>query len=624
MQLVKLLCVGMTMFLLFWFLFNKKPQIWENIRNRIEKIEDWKIKLSLFVFVFLSEGWMIFLRKLPISNDEVYSISGASFFAGYNWSEYMQFKKFYNFGYTMLMAPLYKIFEDPITIYRGMLLCNVLLHAITLMIVYHIIRKYFQCEKAISIAISIISTCNAFVLFFKGFIYNEMPLMLVVWLILLFLLELSQVKGRKRIILSALLGVIAAYAYIIHSRCIIIYVTMFILVVLFLIIYRKLLIEPISFTVLFGSFYYLEKNLIDYVQRELYLIGTDVVIQNSVKHVMTGTWRYRALTSLEGIADFIARIFTLSGALTIEMGGLFTIVTVIALYYFVKRFTKWRKGEEAFSTFIVFLFSFVSLFGMIAAIALTGASNGKMRFIAYSRYFMPFIGPFILYGLVILKKYHKMNLKWFVIWTAILTIIVGCVYLFYALPILDGESLKVVTSYYYFMAFTRYPLQMTYSKNVLCISFCLLVLFTGILLYLYKRKQMIALCSVSMIFAVSLVAVVEQKQCYPSSQMRYTICDKTYKIIENEKVLRNKDVFCLGNPVYQKGVLVSAYDHHLIYDVDRIKKNQVTVIFSSNIEDMDFYQPPYVYMLDQSECIGFWDENLCRYFEKQYQRYISK
>ena len=103
--------------------------------------------------------------------------------------------------------------------------------------------------------------------------------------------------------------------------------------------------------------------------------------------------------------SLISSFFSLAGATTIETGGLLTIVTVVAIYYVIKTFSDYRKGKGNKEIFILFLFSFVSLWGMVAAIALTGASNGKVRFVAYTRYFMPFIGPFLMVGLILLKKY---------------------------------------------------------------------------------------------------------------------------------------------------------------------------------------------------------------------------
>ncbi|MDD6071998.1 MAG: hypothetical protein PUC12_14490 [Clostridiales bacterium] len=618
MELLKLLFVYMVLFLIVWVILNKKPAIWKAITGRIERLSDRTIKCCLFLLVLLTQGGMIYFRKLPISADEVYSMSGASFFAGYNWSSYMHLKKFYNFGYTMIMAPVYKIFSDPVDIYRAMLFFNIIVHGIIVVIAYHVLSQKFKCSKCMSIGIALVSTCNAIILFFRGFIYNEIPLALVVWLVVWLLLELADSVGKKRIILSGILGMVAAYGYIIHSRCVIIFGTLGVLIVLYLLVYKKWLIQPVSFSVVFMGCFYFEKKLLDYVQQNLYLKGLDVTMPNSVEHVVTGTWRYSSLTSFEGIKKLISSFFSLAGAVTIETGGLLTIVTVVAIYYFIKTFKDYRKGKGNKELFIIMVFSFISLWGMVAAIALTGASNGKVRFVAYTRYFMPFIGPFLMLGLILLKNYSKFNYKKVVIWSGVITAIVGVVYVFYAYPILNGTTMREITSYYFFMAFARYPSQVKFSKNVFAIALAVLVLFTLIMLELYRRKQIIALCTVAVVFSIALSWSVEKRQCNPSSERRYEMSNATYELFQNDEIPDDKQVYCLGNDTYKKAVLVSAYDEKIEYDSAKMQVDNNVVLLTNRVDDLENYNVSYIFQLDKNEWIGFWDEKLNDSFEKKY------
>lgn len=623
MELLKLLFVCMVLFLIIWLVVGRKPAVWKSITCKIEMVSDRTIRWCLFLFILLSQGGMVFLRKLPISADEVYSMSGASFFAGYNWSSYMHLKKFYNFGYTMLMAPIYKLFSDPIAIYRAMLFYNVIVHGIIVVLAYHILSTKLKCSKSLSIGIALVSTCNALVLFFRGFIYNEIPLAFVVWMTLWLLLELAESKGKKRVILSGVLGGVTAYGYIIHSRCVIIFGTLAVLIVLFLMVYKKWLVQSVSFTVVFACCFYLEKMLMDYVQQHLYLKGLGVAMPNSVEHVVTGTWRYKSLTSLEGIKNLISSFFSLAGATTIETGGLLTIVTVVAIYYVIKTFSDYRKGKGNKEIFILFLFSFVSLWGMVAAIALTGASNGKVRFVAYTRYFMPFIGPFLMLGLILLKKYSSFHYKKIVIWSGILTAMVGAVYVFYAYPILNGKTMREITSYYFFMAFARYPSQVRFSKNVFAIALAVLVMFTLIMLELYRRKQIIALCMAAVIFSVSLTWSVENRQSSPASERRYAMSNATYELLQNEEELEDKKIYCLGDDTYKKAVLVTAYDEDIEYDSREMKRDDNSVLITNSVEDLQECNAAYIFKLDQNEWIGFWDEELRDGFEKEYIPYTG-
>lgn len=623
MELLKSLFIWMLLFGGIWLLLDRKKEVWTGITMQIENCRERRVYIFLFLFVILSQGWMVFLRTLPISADEAYSISGASFFAGFDWSSYMHMKKFYNFGYTMLLAPVYKLFHNPVTIYRVMLFCNIILHAFTVVIVYYIMRAKLKNSKCFSIAAAFVIACNAIVLFFRGFMYNEMPLALIIWLIILLLLELLDAAGRKRIILSAVLGGVLAYAYIIHSRCIIVYASLALLVFLFLIIYRKWLVQPVSLSAVFLTCIYFEKMLMDYVQENLYLKGLDEVMPNSVEHVVSGSWRYRSLTSLDGICDLICRFFSLAGAMTIETGGILTIVTVAVLYYLVKNFKKYRKGEENRQIFVLSVFSVISLWGMVAAIALTGASNGKFRFLAYTRYFMPFIGPFILTGLHIMKKYTSFNYKWLAVWSGILTVLVGVVYVFYVYPILNLKSMNEITSFYFFMAFARYPAQMKFSKNVFGIALGLLFLFTSGLLFLYKRKQMTAICAAVMIFSCVLMWTVEDRQCSPASERRYKVTDAAYQLLEEEEALESSKIYCAGTDYYKRSLLIMCYDDEIVYDEKDMQAGLDTVMVSNKPEYILEYEPKYIYQMDNNEWVGIWDEKWKADMDKWYQPYVE-
>ena len=621
MELLKLLFVTMIIFGIIWLVLEKKRGIWKGISEKVENLSNRRVCLGLFLFILLSEGWLVFLRKLPFVADEVYTLSGSAFFAGYNWSSYMHLHKFYNFGYTMLLMPLYKIFSDPIYIYRAMLFANVVVHALAVVIVYYIANRKLKCSKLSSIAIAFVSTCNSIILFFKGFVYNEMPLAFVVWLIILLLLELVESVGKKRVILSAILGFVTAYAYIIHSRCLVVFGTLAVLVLLYLIIYKKWVVQPVAFISIFSVCIYSGKMLVEYVKENLYLTGNDVLIGNSVEEVATGTWQYAALTSVEGIGKLICQFFSLAGGMSIETGGLLTIVSAASLYYLFKNFKQYRTGKISPSIFVLITYSFVSFWGMVVCIALAGASNGKARFLIYSRYLMPFLGTFLLLGLWILKKQKKQNGKWIGIWSGVLNLIVGAVFVFYSYPRLLGTSMKHNASLYFFIPFSRYTSSTKFAKNVFGIALLLLVAFTAIQLFLYYRKQFVAFCVVAMIFSVSLFWQIERLQCEPAAERRYQACNATYSMIKKDKLLDSKNIYCLGTEVYRKAVLVSAYDKNIGYDAKEIQINKDAVLLSNRVKDLEKYNATYIYQLDKNEWVGFWDDKITDDFEKIYTPY---
>ncbi len=626
MELIKLLMLWMFLFVAVWLFLGRKKEVWKRITAKVENCREGIIYLVLFLLVIFSQGWMVFMKTLPISSDEIYTMSGAAFFAGYDWSAYMHMKKFYNFGYTMLLAPIYKILSDPVAIYRAMLFCNIILHAIMVMTVYRIMRVGLKNSKCFSIAAAFVSTCNAIVLFFRGFIYNEMPLCLIVWLIILLALELlgeDGKNGKKRVLLSSLLGMVLAYSYIIHSRCIIIYAALSVVFLLFFIMYRKWIAQPVSFASAFFICVYLEKRLLNYVQERLYLQDSDVAMRNSVEYVVTGEWRYKSLTTLDGIKDILMRFFSLAGTMTIETGGILTIVTVVMLYYLVTNLKKIKQGKEDKQIFFMLLFTMICLWGMVAAIAITGASNGKIRFLAYTRYFMPFIGPFLLIGLNLMKQYKKPNFKWIIIWSGILTAVVGIIYVFYMYPLLLKKNMGEITSFYFFMAFARNPSQLKFTKDVFVIALGLLILFTAVLLFLYGKKQMIAMCAVVMVFSGALFWRTEERKSWPASERRFKLTDAAYHLIQNDVLVESGKVYCAGTDYYKKSLLFKAYDKDIVYDLNKMEIDHDTVMIADHPKYILEYHPEYIYRMDSNEWVGVWDKDLSDLLAEQYQPYTE-
>lgn len=619
MILLKYLIIGMFLLGIVWLIVDNNREIWKNAVVRLENCKERNVYIFLFFFIVLSQMVFVVFRKLPFIADEVYSLSGAAFFAGYDWSSYMSQHKFYNFGYTMLMAPLYKMFKNPVTIYRAMLFVNVLVFAVMFLIIYRIAEKHLKLKRHVAIAMAFACTFNSIVMFFKGFVYNELPLAFIMWLVLLLLLEIVDSAKGKRILLSALAGGVAAYGYLIHSRCIILFGALAFLIVLYLIVYKKWIVQPVACAGAFAICIYLERRIFNYVQANLYLKGLDSVMSNSVQQVVTSTSRYEILKSFDGIIRITKQFFSLSGAVSIETGGMLTIITVIFVCYLINNLKKMLSGKEKKKIFILIVFSTIAFWGIIACISLIGANNGYDRFLIYTRYFTPFVGPFLLTGLYLLKTYKKIQFKWVAIGTAIISLIVILVYIFYTFPQLDGHSMTGNGTMYLFIPFARYGGQMKFSKNVFGIALGLLVIFTMILLFLYRRKQFIAFSMVVTLFCFLLVVRVEQRQCKGAAERKYKASNATYTLLEQEDGFEDRDVYCVGGETYRKTVLISSYDKDIVFDLRNMQTGENAVLLSNKVDSLKTYEVPFIFQLDKNEWIGVWDPELKAALEQKYQ-----
>ena len=83
MELIKLLMIGMFLFGIVWIFFTRKRELWKRMTDHVEKWSNRNIQIGLFLLDLITQGGFVFLRKYPISADEIYSIAGSAFFAGY-------------------------------------------------------------------------------------------------------------------------------------------------------------------------------------------------------------------------------------------------------------------------------------------------------------------------------------------------------------------------------------------------------------------------------------------------------------------------------------------------------------------------------------------------------------
>ena len=58
---------------------------------------------------------------MTTGQDEFGTVASASYFAGYDWSAMVSEIKYYGFGYSILMAPIYWITDNPQIIFQVMI-----------------------------------------------------------------------------------------------------------------------------------------------------------------------------------------------------------------------------------------------------------------------------------------------------------------------------------------------------------------------------------------------------------------------------------------------------------------------------------------------------------------------
>lgn len=620
-----LIMLSILTLLVFGFIYvtDKNRKGLDAVIVRINGMKPWTVTLCLFLGCFILDGLHIFYKQTPFVADEVYTLSGGAFFAGYDWSSYMSLHKFYNFGYTMLLAPLFRLFQNPVSLYRSLLTSNVVLECISIVLVYRILRLQLKADNVKSILLAVASSASALILQFHTYVYNEMPLTLLVWLALAIMIRLVDAKGIERIILSLVLGFFVGYTYLIHSRCVILFVTVALIIVLYLLLYRAWICNPILTGASFATTILVGKKLIDYVQVHLYQLGLSESMNNSVEDVVSSTGRYENLKSIGGIIKVLKQFLSLAGALNIATGGLLLILTIVSLYCIVKYRKMYVEHGLGKQLFILTVFGFVGLWGTVACIALVGAMNGYPRFMAYSRYFTPFFGPFLLLGILML--FANRDLKKPVLWGITLfgDALVALVYLFYSYPVMKGTSMKQNASLYMFLCFSRYEEQVRFSKNVFIIAFFVMIAGSILFLLWYQKRRILPMCVLLIGFSCSLFYCIEERQNRAASARRYEMSNASYALLESGVLDEVEQINYGGSGMFSKAVLVTLFNRRVTFveDLNAVTDLDNQVILTDMPGKYLKHEEAYIYQLDKNEFIMTTNEGLSNELKESYEAY---
>ena len=343
--------------------------------NALCKPNDRIIKIILyFIFasVFICYGIHL---SVPLVIDEVGTLANTAFLAGDDWSLCVQSMDgfYYKYGVSVLYLPFYMLFKNtPHLMYKSMITLNMLIVSLVPVIAYHICRKHFKIaswKKAVLIASAGAGISSIWL--YSLYLRSDAMLILLPWIVVLILLELSvcshdkdktyHIKSRLHInLLSFALAFSTTYAFMSHSRGIILLIAT-IITLLFMSITHK--------CHMVNYFVYLTSTFI--------LLATDSVISSFFKN---GVYRQFGTNhaSLESF-DFNAfeRLFTMQGItgwFKLCIGWLFNVFTstmgiiiigifaaIIIIFSVIKK-NRYTKQETIFSIFS--LLCFIGSFAM--------------------------------------------------------------------------------------------------------------------------------------------------------------------------------------------------------------------------------------------------------------------
>ena len=367
--------------------------------------------LGVFLCMFLLNAVVGVQGDYPnIMDDELGTQAIAAFFVGENWSSYMSGGPYYGYGQALFYVPIYAIISDPAI--RGMCVgvVNALITALIFPIAYVIFKRQLNfCVRHALIYAVFAAIFPSYTLYSK-YMWNEVMLGLLPWLVLCVLLELSQ-NQKFCVCGSIMLAFLSVYAYAVHGRGIALFVVVCIVIIGVWVLQRRLLISIIPFILTLIFVYSIHKFLYTKLITELWLIPPGGTIGNTMGSMIEKMASFAGLESMINLLRGMSSVAFVVVCSTFGMIGFFVV-------YIVKLFGKFLKDDKLQSKLIRGQLSentdqtnwhiatwYTTLFLICACSISVLFLNGMTGdYLIYTRYYANAMGMVAVFAFVILHQ----------------------------------------------------------------------------------------------------------------------------------------------------------------------------------------------------------------------------
>lgn len=389
-----------------------------------------KHKYIIIAFLAALLPRLIFLLwTYPMNNtgDELFMFMTPVRYAGLDWTGLVEDYRYYGFGLTLFLTPLFKLIENPVILYRIMVAIMIGFQSLIAPVCYYIVRRFFRdTEESFACLVSVAS--SYFVTLRAVYVYNESIYILLVWLIVLFLLLLNEKvenKKQKRMLTFVLMGIMI-YAMTIHSRAVTLWIALAILVVFYFWTYRKWLVSPGMAICVGGAGYLFAKKAISHMAAAVGMVESGADVGNTSVSFSTSA----ILESVKSLIAWIDIVLGQINTMFVLVGGIALFSVIVGVIFIWKALVKRKEiagagqAEDTDSYVVIFIFSLaavaITILGNafswlrgVTSVIETGVVNDSMRAVTYVRYYAAYFGPVLMAGIVYSRRHKESFCKMF-------------------------------------------------------------------------------------------------------------------------------------------------------------------------------------------------------------------
>lgn len=391
-----------------------------NCKNFKIKYSDITCKGLLWLVTFAFAAVLALKLNIPPVIDEVATMANSAYLMGYDWTQtlYAMGGYYFKCGVALLYYPLMRVFEDPYVLYKAILLLNCVFLGFIPVLAYGILTTHLGLERKYAFVPALTTGIFPSTILYTMYARSDAMLMFLPWLMLYIILELIGMQPTgfksaalrrgilKRMLLSLLLAFTGVYAYMSHTRGLVLIIAIVLAVILIRFCTGRQTVEWISFFASLAIFLLIENKISDVFYEALYgRYGTMVASAESydfasLKLIFTGDGFRYFMRMFAGMAlNMLASGYGLAGFAVI--GG-----TAALIMYFRRRST--ATNAEA-AVIIFMLLSFLGTFAMGCIYFFpyiydyfTGTLVDRADRLVYGRYAACSVGIPVLYGMYLL------------------------------------------------------------------------------------------------------------------------------------------------------------------------------------------------------------------------------
>lgn len=367
------------------------------------------IILVLCAFV-LHMHWLLWYSHSPhIFADMLGYWGNAAFFAGYDWTEIMGGIPYYSYGYSILLVPLLKIFDQMANAQTAAVLLNGSIVVMTMITLRQILISLFpEVKERIIISIVFLSSIYTSYIVQSNESWTETLLVFLFTLVIYCILNFNNNKY-----MPALLGFISIYIHAVHQRTLGVLIAVLVTYIIFflnrLISKKQILSLMVSMIFFLNVHILIKSNLLNY-----YMFS-------SINDYTSVLLKIKDILSIKGmelfLMSFVRNIFSLgiSTLLLAYWGYMFVIEELII---FLKN-TKQNKNNLKYilsNKNQVFMFLSISIFISLIINSIFLMAPVRLDHSIYSRYNDIYVGILISFGsIAIFKQKNKIAFNFYLI-----------------------------------------------------------------------------------------------------------------------------------------------------------------------------------------------------------------